>query len=320
MPELDNDEDRPYRPPPGYTYSTGPTTPEGKATSSQNATRHGLCSNRLILPDEDPHEWNYLKEGWLYDYDPQSPTTLGLVLQAAEAQWLLLRARRRYNENEQKLYIEQRDPILWNEQQQKQFDRFTRYRTTAERAFQRALRAVEDLRRQRSLEAARFRTAELRAQEIELQRQKQSEPTPRASSVTGKTARKIAPPLPLEQWVQVTVEDGKPVTKLYPPNDVLLKKVQKMDSPPELVYRRLDFVNGIPPEYHWTAKSTPELFETGGAGIQRMRYETWLDVIEREAATGTGHIGPTGVGNLPRPEHRGGCECYVCARNSEPRP
>jgi hypothetical protein len=309
MPELDNDEDRPHRPPPGHTYSTGPTTPEGKATSSQNATKHGLCSNRLILPDEDPHEWNYLKEGWLYDYDPQSPTTFGLVLQAAEAQWLLLRARRRYNENEQKLYIEQRDPLLWNEQQQTQFDRFTRYRTTAERAFQRALRLVEDLRRQRSLETARMAHAEFRMMELE----RKSKPA------ETKSSKKKAgpPPPPLEQWVEVSIEDGNPVTKLYPPNQELLKEVQKMDSPPDLVYRRLHFVHGIPPEYHWAAASTPELFETGGAGIQRMTFDVWQDVIKREQASGTGHIGPTGVGNLPRPDHRGGCDCHVCAHNRE---
>jgi hypothetical protein len=90
-----------------------------------------------------------------------------------------------------------------------------------------------------------------------------------------------------------------------------------MDSPPDLVYRRLNFPHGIPPEYHWAAASTPHLFETGGAGIQRMTFDTWREVIQREQSTAAGHIGPTGSGNLPRPLRRGGCDCRVCSHNRE---
>jgi hypothetical protein len=34
--------------------STGPTSPDGKARSSQNSLKHGLCSQELILTNEDP--------------------------------------------------------------------------------------------------------------------------------------------------------------------------------------------------------------------------------------------------------------------------
>ena len=37
--------------------STGPSTPEGKARSSQNATTHGLFARDVLLPDEDPQEF-----------------------------------------------------------------------------------------------------------------------------------------------------------------------------------------------------------------------------------------------------------------------
>jgi hypothetical protein len=47
-----------------------------------------------------------------------------------------------------------------------------------------------------------------------------------------------------------------------------------------------------------------------------MTVDTWLEVIEREAAEGSGHIGPTGVGTLPRPVEHGICECQVCTRNA----
>src|SRR6201996_4364039 len=173
MPELE-EEDRPYRPPP-YTHSTGPTSPEGKAVSSQNATKHGCCSNKLILPDEDEQEGKDLKQGWLDAYEPQTHAGLTLVCEAAVAQWLLLRARRRYNEAEQRVYAEQRDPLEWTAEQQKTIERFTRYRTTQERAFNRALSNVEGLRRSRSLEATRLRMAEHRAEQLELKQRKEGQ-------------------------------------------------------------------------------------------------------------------------------------------------
>ena len=37
--------------------STGPSTPEGKARSSQNATTHGLFARDVLLPDENPQEF-----------------------------------------------------------------------------------------------------------------------------------------------------------------------------------------------------------------------------------------------------------------------
>ena len=34
--------------------SRGPITPEGKARSSRNATTHGLLSQYVVIPGEDP--------------------------------------------------------------------------------------------------------------------------------------------------------------------------------------------------------------------------------------------------------------------------
>ncbi|HTU46008.1 MAG TPA: hypothetical protein VMF91_13145 [Bryobacteraceae bacterium] len=331
MPELD-DEDRPYRPP-SYTFSTGPKTPEGKANSSQNATKHGCCSNKLILPDEDEQEWNDLKQSWLDDFDPHTHVARTLVYEAAVAQWFLLRARRRYNEAEWSIYSEQSGPEgkkEWTDSQHQKLERFTRYRTTAERAFTRALNNLERLRKNRLQEADRSLRHQQRAAEIEARRlqeipkpAKQTRPeqppkTPAQQTFQGQNHPKKQRKIPLlEQWVQITVEDGRTVTRLFPPNEKLIEQGQTMDPPPELVYRRLEFIGGIPPEYHWSSSSHPERFQTGGAGIQRMTADTWLEVIEREKASGTGHIGPTGVGNLPRPKERGGCDCEICTHNRE---
>jgi hypothetical protein len=47
-----------------------------------------------------------------------------------------------------------------------------------------------------------------------------------------------------------------------------------------------------------------------------MTVDRWLEVIEREKIQGTGHVGPTGLGNLARPPENGVCECQVCTRNA----
>ncbi len=118
----------------------------------------------------------------------------------------------------------------------------------------------------------------------------------------------------LEQWVEVTIEDGQTVTRLFPSNEDLIKRGQKMLPPPELVCRRLSFPHGVPAGYAWSSGDSTTR-ERGGMGIQRMDVDTWIEVIEREKAEGGGHLGPTGVGNLPRPMARGGCECEMCTGN-----
>ena len=120
----------------------------------------------------------------------------------------------------------------------------------------------------------------------------------------------------LDQWVEVRVADGQTKTTLYPSNEQLIEEGKAMDAPPELVYRRMHFPDGVPAEYHW-AVSDERARQYGGCGIQRMTVDTWLTVIEKEKTRGDGHVGPTGVGNLPRPKERGGCECPVCVRAQE---
>ncbi len=106
----------------------------------------------------------------------------------------------------------------------------------------------------------------------------------------------------LEQSIEITVEDGVTKTQLFPSNEKLIEEGQAMDPPPEMVYRTMNFVNSIPPEYHW-ATTDEDRRQRGGTGIQRMMIDTWLDVIDAEKADPSGHIGPCG-GNLPAPKQR----------------
>ena len=127
--------------------STGPRTPEGKAVSSLNATTHGLCSNTIVLPGESQAEWEALRATWISEYGHPNPVVISLAEQTARAEWFFNRATKRYNEAEQALYLEQPDPVRWTEEQHKLLERFQRYRTTHERAFQRALNMLNRMER-----------------------------------------------------------------------------------------------------------------------------------------------------------------------------
>jgi hypothetical protein len=74
--------------------SRGPTTPEGKNISKFNGVKHGLRAEQVVLPGEDPAEFEAERQGWLNDWKPQSHTRAVLVERAAVASWRLRRAVR----------------------------------------------------------------------------------------------------------------------------------------------------------------------------------------------------------------------------------
>ncbi len=305
----------------------GPKTPEGKRRASENSTKHGARATKFtILADESPEEYEETRNGWLTAFEPEGYHEIRLVDQLIVNDWLLKRANRRFLETEAE----------WAEEPAHTAELMQRYRTAAERSFYRSLSAVEQLRKdilrneiikEKLLSKNRMQEERIEALEKELgpgaakarvkpAAKKADAPATLAQQTfqgqrSKKKRRKIEV---LDQWIEIEVtEQGKTVTTLYPPNDVLIENGQKMWPPPELVYRRLHFVNGVPPEYRWTTK-VEAIRATGGMGVQRMTVERWLELIAEEKAAGTGHVLPCG-GNLPRPEERGGCDCEVCTHN-----
>jgi hypothetical protein len=134
---------------------------------------------------------------------------------------------------------------------------------------------------------------------------------PPAQAKVQKTSKKQDKIQIMDQWVEIEMVDGKTITTLYPSNEELWEEGRAMIPPPTLVYRRLNFVDGVPPEYLWTTND-PVTIEFGGMATQRIRLETWLALIEKEKASGTGHL--QGCEIMPRPEERGGCDCESCTR------
>ena len=75
-------------------HSTGPRTSGGKARSKLNALKHGLRSEQVVLPGEDPRAFEAEQAAWTSDWQPRSHTRAILVERAAATSWRLRRCVR----------------------------------------------------------------------------------------------------------------------------------------------------------------------------------------------------------------------------------
>jgi hypothetical protein len=122
-------------------HSTGPRTPAGKLASSRNSLKHGLASSQLIMPGEDPADFEALLAGLLAEHQPVHPTEELLVHQIAQSWWLTQRALRLQNECFTAEGVDQ-----------KRLSLFLRYQTTHERTFHKALSTLIRLKKDRARE------------------------------------------------------------------------------------------------------------------------------------------------------------------------
>jgi hypothetical protein len=113
-----------------------------------------------------------------------------------------------------------------------------------------------------------------------------------------------------EQWIEVEQREGKTVTLFYPPNDEFEELRLKMDPPPDMIYRRLNFIHGIPPEYMWLCP-TPDVRQYGGLYLQRITVEEWPSIMAAEKAGGNKFV-ISAQFPQPRPAVLGPCPCALC--------
>ena len=124
---------------------TGPRSPEGKTISSGNSLKHGLASGRVIIPGEDPAEYEALLQELLSEHAPATETEQLLVQQMAQSWWLTQRAIRLQNQAFTETRVDAQKLAL-----------FLRYQTTHERAFYKALNALMKLAAARRKSAPEF--------------------------------------------------------------------------------------------------------------------------------------------------------------------
>lgn len=130
-----------------------------------------------------------------------------------------------------------------------------------------------------------------------------------------KIKRKLPKPITHEQWIEVTRKDGQTITTLYPPNAEFERLRLEMDPPAELIYRRYNFVHGVPAEYLWTNPSLNARMH-GGAYLQRMKVEDWTSLLDLELREGNTIARPCNNAQR-RPAAYGPCPCRRCTAERE---
>lgn len=94
--------------------STGPRTPEGKAAASQNAAKHGLLAEQVVIKGEDPAEFEGYRDRMLEELAPVGAVETMLAERAVGLAWRLRRAERLQSAVFATVYRENADDImLW---------------------------------------------------------------------------------------------------------------------------------------------------------------------------------------------------------------
>ena len=114
--------------------STGPRSEPGKAASSQNSLRHGLRSQSILIPGEDPAEYQALRDSVIQYYGPQTRGESAHIEIMVTATWRLLRVPRL----EAAIFNQCEDPAEAFIVHAKAFTNLVRYQTAAQKAYDHA--------------------------------------------------------------------------------------------------------------------------------------------------------------------------------------
>ncbi len=135
--------------------SRGPATPEGKARSALNGTRHGLCSARFfLLPDEDPEAFALFVADHVALLQPRDAAEHRAAERSAQARWRQMRADRLEAEILAELFAakgltDAAEARAVRAVQTQALATLIRYRARLQRDDDRALADLADLRRRR---------------------------------------------------------------------------------------------------------------------------------------------------------------------------
>jgi len=139
--------------------STGPRTAAGKAISSRNAIKTGIFARHLLLPDDDPEEFERLRRALYQEWRPVGVTEINQVERLAALFW----RQRRFYRGESGLYCIFRkcaegvggvaSAISKDGTETESFTRLLRMDGTVERSIALTIRLLQKLQQERKQRA-----------------------------------------------------------------------------------------------------------------------------------------------------------------------
>jgi hypothetical protein len=136
--------------------STGPRTEEGKARVAQNAVRHGLTAQHLVVREDEREVFETFRKDLHAELDPQGAIEQATFEELLHAAWNLKRFRRLESEASLGTLDDFTDS-----QTTAVLDRLSRYQSRAQRAYYKALAELRALQTNRALRVIKL------AEEIE---------------------------------------------------------------------------------------------------------------------------------------------------------
>jgi hypothetical protein len=132
-------------------HSTGPRTPEGKASVSHNALRHGLTAQHLVIRPEQQEEFNSLQDSLRDELDPQGAIEIITFHDLLHAAWNLHRFRCLEAECSSGNPTDFSEPATTTV-----LDRLGRYQSRAQRAYYKAIHELRTLQTNRALRSVKL--------------------------------------------------------------------------------------------------------------------------------------------------------------------
>jgi hypothetical protein len=194
--------------------SRGPTTPEGKATSSMNALRHGMCAKSLVLTNEDEEKFQAMRDGYMQHFQPEGEVELDLMEEVISSRW---RQRRIWGIETALLDLQMDTQMKEIEDQFKHIDETTRtaiaYKSLADTS-----KSLTQTTRHEALFSRQYRLAMKTLIQIQKERKEsnlQNEPKPPTEIKLVTPIDRVAERLPRDNEPQM--DDGPSTSEPHEP-------------------------------------------------------------------------------------------------------